>query len=282
MKSAGLFLGALATQCPLQVTKCESHTVSENLSDRINMNVAMSMGYEEQEWQKFRGLTGDYLFRSNDQIAWDIQCPEKYNKVPFAVATSNGLYVRFMKERNSKWQVAKMQISKFNSLDCKHLNKLRPQKLAVLKRKFKGSVKRCSGYNWILFKGNNDKFLKKCTVFSAKTFLLPDTQFAEDMADGKIDTLISVSSEVYEGIQFSVSSLNAQQRERLSMARVAVFKCGEHQGFAWRDLVENEPEQVLVRSEVTERWDKETAKSFTMLKKVHWDDRCEQDFSKMS
>jgi len=270
MKSAVFLLGALAAKCPLQVKKCESHTVSRYLKKRDVLLLAMTCGescHGNRKYYKFHksGLRNDKGFRAHDQIVWKIKCPTKYRKVPHAVATSNGLWVRFMQDANSKWQVAdNVRVDDFASLNCKKLNKLQPKKLVDIKQEFADSAKRCQG---------EQLSLKECSSFSAKTFLLPDTQFSKDFLAGKVDTDIAVSSGLYFVIQASVSSLQAHYRRRLNKARVAVFKCGEEQDqtFAWTDIVENEPNKVLVP-----KW-KKSKKSLFLLQKIDWNDRCKPE-----
>merc|ERR1719456_104986 len=259
-------------QCPLRVNKCKSHSVSELIEERGKLHAALTLGVNDKKYKKFNntGLYGDFAFRAHDQLAWKIKCPKsRYPKVPFAVATSNGLYVRFMQDENSKWQVAEnVSVDDFASLNCKKLDKLQPKKLEDIKQEFADSVKRCSGYNWKLFTGFNNRHLKECSSFSAKLFLMPDSQFIEDMLAGKkLDTLMSVK-DVYQFVQLSVSELNVQQRRQLNKARVAVFKCGEEQNFAWVDIIEN---QVLMPASG------ETNKSLISLQKVNWDDRCKTE-----
>jgi len=229
------------------------------------------------KYNKFNntGLYNDLGFRAHDQVAWKIKCPSKYQKVPFAVATSNGLYVRFMQNAASKWQVAEnVSVDDFASLNCKKLDNLQFKKLVDIKQEIADSAERCG--NKINYEGSNkfsefimEKSLRKCSSFSAKLFLLPDSQFGKDMLAGKpLDTLIPVTKNVYMMIQATVSSLKAHQRRQLNKARVAVFKCGEETIIAWTDIIENEKWQVLVPTKG------KSNKSMMLLQKVHWSDRC--------
>jgi len=265
MKSAVFLLGALAAKCPLRVKSCKSHTVSAFLEKRFKFMTAIDVGVSHYDkYNKFNntGLYNDLGFRAHDQVAWKIKCPSKYQKVPFAVATSNGLWVRFMQDANSKWQVAEnVRVDDFASLNCKKLDNLQFKKLVDIKQEIADSAERC---------GNKmETSLRECSSFSAKLFLLPDSQFGQDMLAGKpLDTLIPVTKNVYMMIQATVSSLKAHQRRQLNKARVAVFKCGEETIIAWTDIIENEKWQVLVPTKG------KSNKSTILLQKVHWSDRC--------
>lgn len=245
------------SQCPLQVPKCKSLTVSEDVETRIN---DLQNGRYELE-----GLKNDLLFRGKDQLAWNFQCPKKY-KVPFAVATSNGLFVRIMKEKNSDWQLATLKVNKFESLDCEKLAELLrtayPAGVFDLNG-FKEAAENCSNDDWQTEIGKK-LALEHCKEFLAEDFLIPDTQFSKAMQRGEF-------SDAYEQMQLSLGSLTVRQRKQLGNARVAVFKCGKWQTFAWVGLVKNKPKRVLIITEGDSR------KSVIKLRNVHWDRRCKKN-----
>lgn len=251
-RGINLLLGAVTNKCPLQVSECKSVTVDHHVAARVKL-IENSV----------EGVTIDLGFRGGDQLVYDLKCRQK--QVPYAIATSNGLYVRIQKKKyDMVWHVVNLTVDEFESLNCKKLAQLKTYKVPDQKKvhdKINEQAQACS----------NDKDNSDCQEFSARLFLLPDTKFSEAMLNGKY-------RDAYFQIQTSVSALTLKQREQLKTARVAVFKCGRKQAIAWVGLL-NKPNRVLVITKMFLRSDPpEGAKSLAELKKVNWDNKCKKNF----
>jgi len=229
MKSAVFLLGALA-KCPLNA-RCKSLTMGESLLERIGQ-----AGTLERNGVKYDGL-----FRAGDQVAV-LQCPRK-SKAPFAVATSNGLFVRFMATSKSPWQVSTVPVAEFGTLGCQ---KLTPFDAKTVRPTIKKSGESCG---------------KGCTIYPAKFLLYPDATWVESLPKKLAKICVRLS--------FSVSSLNKHQREHLDDAMVAVFTCKRRQRIAWGS--KKEPNKMLMIDPKQQRY---SWNSLVKLVKVHARNRC--------
>jgi len=215
MKSAVFLLGALASaKCPLNMRKCKSLTMGESLKTRVVQGIRLLAN----------DVTNDLLLRAGDQVAWGIKCPRGSPK-PFAVATSNGLWVRFMAKRNAPWQVSTLPVDEFGKLGCQNFTQLKLFDANTVLPSIKDSQKSCG---------------KGCVAIPAKLLLYPDVTF--------LQTLPKKEEKNFFELSLSVSSMNKQQRKRLAKnkAVVVVFKCKGQPLIAWGDLNKNKLGQVLI------------------------------------
>lgn len=224
---------AAAAKCPLESVKCKSTVFAKDFS-RLEKQVK-DLGDELDFSSK-----SDLEFRPRDQIVYDLECRDG----PYAVATSNGLYVRFMAHRWSDWQVATLPVSDFKKISCDTELKERTweQNEAAIKRRSK-KHKRWLPARLALFpKEISDVIFR----WSGKD-LFTQSLIRKFCLDDKLSTDDDEAAQkVYMTISLSTIWLEPLQRQQLTVGRLRRVECPTGTKWVWARLVKNKPQQVLL------------------------------------
>lgn len=196
-----------------------------------------------------RHLAEGVSFR--DRIVYDLQCKNG----PFAVATSNELYVRFMRTKDSKWELTKWPVSKFDQINCR--TKLKKITWRNNEKAIETALK----------KGDPDSYIVK---LPARLALFPVQEFYEthSLFENSQEQKFYGKFELKMMIWMSTLSMKRQQRERLvegSLKRVLCQFSGELK-WIWANVVKNRPQHVLLIDTNFDNADKNHKVSLTKMR----------------
>lgn len=225
---------AAAAKCPLASVKCRSTVFAKDFA---------KIEEQEEDLRRELGLPYDTLFRPRDQIVYDLECRDS----PYAVATSNGLFVRFMADKGSDWQVAMLPVSEFKQLSCEtELQELtwEDNEAAIEMHK---KHKKWLPAQLALFPKDMSDLVFSFNLFGKEKDLFEQSLIGKFCLDDKLGTDgAKAAPSVYMAISMSTMWLKPLQRQQLPEGRLRRVECPKDTRWVWARLVKNKPRQVLL------------------------------------
>lgn len=245
---------AAAAKCPLASVRCKSTVFAKDHS---------KIEEQEKDLQHELSLPIDSMFRPRDQIVYDLECRDG----PYAVATSNGLFVRFMADQGSDWQVSTLPVSQFKQLSCEtELQEMTWEENEAAIRVHSQKHKKWLPARLALFPKAMWDIWFSNGFFGKGEDLFEQSLIRKFYLDDKLSTdLTQAARSVYMVISMSTMWLKPLQRQQLTEGRLRRVECPKDTRWVWARLVKNKPRQVLLIDTNFENLEKTEKVSFARL-----------------